>query len=91
MSHDELHGLRAEIDAVNRELLAVLQRRAALVRQIGELKRQRHLPLVDAEREQAMLQTLLRDPGHGFDRQALRQIFAAVFAASRALVQQPPN
>lgn len=88
-STDELARLRAEMDALNRELLQLLQRRARLVRRIGEHKQRQGLPLVDVRRERAMLRELLRDPGEGFDRDALRQILASLFAASRALLQQP--
>lgn len=90
MSTEELQRLRAEMDAINRELLAVLQRRAGLVRRIATHKRAAGLPLVDAEREQQMLAELLAAAGDGYEPAALQRILEAVFAASRELVQQPP-
>jgi len=38
-SDAELVGLRERIDAVDRELLGLLNRRAALAQQVGEVKR----------------------------------------------------
>jgi chorismate mutase len=85
MPHDELSQLRDEMDALNLDLRALLQRRALLVGEIVRLKRARGLPPVDAEREAEMMRRVLDRPGPGFEPDALRAIFAALFVASRAL------
>jgi chorismate mutase/prephenate dehydratase len=36
--HPDLLALRTQIDAIDRELLALLNRRAALARAVGEIK-----------------------------------------------------
>lgn len=46
-----LEDLRAQIDQVDMELVALLERRAGLVFAVGDLKRQRALPIHDPERE----------------------------------------
>ncbi|MBL7687224.1 MAG: prephenate dehydrogenase/arogenate dehydrogenase family protein [Bdellovibrionaceae bacterium] len=46
-----LEDLRAQIDQVDRELVALLERRANLVFAVGEIKRQKNLPIHDPERE----------------------------------------
>lgn len=46
-----LEGLRAQIDQVDRELVSLLEKRAAFVFSVGELKRQKNLPIHDPDRE----------------------------------------
>lgn len=86
MSTDELARHRAAMDEINRRLCAVLQERARLCREIGRWKRARGMPAADPVREQAMLDTLLRDVGPGFDPAALERLLRAVFAESRSIV-----
>jgi len=89
---DELLRLRADMDAVNARLLAVLHDRARLCRRIAAHKRAHGLPLADPARERQMLDELLADalrPGaaDGFPPRELEGILRAVFAASRRLVE----
>src|SRR5262245_53210596 len=89
---DELLRLRAEMDAVNVRLAAVLHDRARLCRRIAAHKRAHGLPLADPAREQQMLDALLAQalqPGAtgGFPPRDLEGILRAVFAASRRLVE----
>ncbi len=88
---DPLLHLRAEMDDVNRRLCAVLHERARLCRRIAAHKRAAGLPLVDAAREQTMLQALLAAPADGFDAPSLEGILRSVFTASRAIVAGEPN
>lgn len=46
-----LEDLRGQIDQVDRELVALLESRANLVFAVGEVKRQKNLPIHDPERE----------------------------------------
>ncbi|MDO4262629.1 MAG: bifunctional chorismate mutase/prephenate dehydrogenase [Deinococcus sp.] len=55
MTPPELDALRAEIDANDRELLRLLQRRIELARQVGDVKRAQGLPIYVPERESALL------------------------------------
>lgn len=84
----ELHFLRKAMDAINQKLVAVLHDRARLCRAIGIWKRSRGMPAVDEAREQKMLENLLAGaPEDGFSREQLAAILAAVFAASRTVVE----
>jgi len=85
----ELAALRAAIDVCNLRLLDVLHQRAALVRAAAACKQQSGLPIADPTREAAMLTALqqLARPD-GCDAPMLREVLAAVFAASRALVER---
>ncbi|MGL4602343.1 MAG: chorismate mutase, partial [Plesiomonas sp.] len=51
----ELALLRDHIDAVDREMLDLLTRRLALVKQVGEVKSRHGLPIYVPEREASML------------------------------------
>lgn len=51
---DDLESLRAQIDAIDRELIAVLARRAAMTAAIGTIKQVNGLPLYAPEREAQM-------------------------------------
>ncbi len=85
-SSQRLQQLRAEIDAINRELVAVIQRRARVCKRVAAHKKAHSLPLVDPSREADMMLAALRDCGDGFSRESLARIFSALFDESRALV-----
>ena len=88
--HEDLHDLRARMDALHARLLSVLHERAALAREIGRCKRDAGLAALDPEREQAMLEAALQAaPADGFSATQLTRILAEVLAASRALVEDP--
>ena len=84
-SRRELQRRRARMDAVNRALCALLQRRARLAVEIASWKHARGLAIADPARERAMLQAMLADSAPGFDRAALRRILLVVLRESRRL------
>ncbi len=51
----ELNALREQIDAVDKQMLALLAQRLALVEQVGHVKSQHGLPIYAPDREAAML------------------------------------
>jgi chorismate mutase/prephenate dehydratase len=56
----DLESLRKQIDAIDRELLGLLNRRAAVAATIGELKRAEGSPAFRPEREAAVIDALKR-------------------------------
>jgi prephenate dehydrogenase len=78
MSDPELTRLRAEIAEIDRELLAGLNRRVALVRQIADHKAQSGAPAIDAKREAELLSTLAAANPGPISEQGLRTAFSAV-------------
>lgn len=86
MDTTELRRLRREMDLLNRDLRDLLQARARLAARIADEKHHLGLPMVDEAREAAMLDAVVADAPDGFDRATLRSLFAAIVAASRALV-----
>jgi chorismate mutase/prephenate dehydratase len=52
---DDLDALRAEIDAVDREIVALLNRRARLGLDAGRAKVRSGMPITDSDREREVL------------------------------------
>ena len=52
---DSLARCREEIERIDDEIVALLARRMALGKQTGELKRESRLPILDPDREAAVL------------------------------------
>ena len=79
----KLNELRIQLDAINAELAALLERRFEITDEIGALKRDNLAPVRDRTRELAILEKVtgeLHDPDKAED---VGTVFEAVFAASR--------
>lgn len=82
----EIERRRREIDALDRRVLAALERRVAAVRAIGEAKRALGADVLDRAREAAILRRLVeRAHGGPLDERAVRAIFRRIIAESRRL------
>jgi chorismate mutase/prephenate dehydratase len=84
-SEPELARLRAAIDAVDRELLAALNKRADLVKQVGELKRSERASVYRAARERDLVDALVRTNLGSFPASGLRAVFREIISATRSL------
>lgn len=88
----ELTELRAAIDEVDDELLALLRRRAEISRRVGAFKKGEGGPVFRPEREHAVLDRLLRlnheSSGEPLPDDHIARIWREIFSSSRAL-QQP--
>ena len=69
---------RAEIDAIDAELLKLLNRRAEIALQVGALKTQQDASLCDHEREREVLTRLARESTGPLDEQSINQIFQRI-------------
>jgi 3-deoxy-7-phosphoheptulonate synthase/chorismate mutase len=77
-----LSALRDEIDRLNEQLLAAIQKRGSVVLEIAALKRALGLDGHDAKREEEMLQRLTAAASEPFGPAEVREIFKAIFRAS---------
>ncbi|MFA7665334.1 MAG: prephenate dehydratase [Burkholderiaceae bacterium] len=94
--HDDLSGqdaagdpaldaLRVKIDTVDRELLALIDRRARLALEVGELKKTTDAPIYRPERE-ALIMRKLRDANPGLlPGDAIEAIWREIVSACREL------
>jgi chorismate mutase/prephenate dehydratase len=82
---DEIVSLRKEIDKIDNEILDLLNRRANVVLQIGELKKKAEGDWYTLEQEREIYERLERlNPG-SFPNEAIRSIFKEILSASLAL------
>ena len=77
--------MRGRIDALDREMLALLERRAALALEIGELKRAHGLPAFRPEREAAVIEGLKRACSGTLPADSVAPIWREIMSACRAL------
>ena len=85
----DLACLREELDTINQDLLALLERRGRIVHQVMQIKREYALPAHDPERERRMVDALLGSASDVYPRAALERVFATIFEVSRALISSP--
>ena len=84
---DELNRLRSEIAAINATLLDQMNQRARLVQQVLKVKQRGGWPLFSPEREQKMLDQLVRDNEGPFSDLVIREVFQKIFSASLQLME----
>jgi len=84
-----LGELRAQIDEVDRGILDLLNRRAELVREVGEAKQGgRRSPVYVAARERDLVDALIeRNPGP-FPNDAIPHVFREIISATRSLEER---
>lgn len=74
---------RAAIDLVDRQLLQLLNTRAKLASELGKVKRSIGMDLVDADREQQVLQAVRQNNGGPLDHEAITRIFESIIEEAR--------
>jgi len=82
---EALSGLRVQIDAVDRELLALLNRRAALAMAVGEIKKHEGSPVFRPEREAQVIDGLKAVNPGPLKNDSVAPIWREIMSASRAL------
>lgn len=80
-----LLDLRASIDQVDRELLALLNRRAALANEVGEIKRDEGSPVFRPEREAQVIGALQAGNAGPLKQDNIAHIWREIMSACRAL------
>jgi chorismate mutase len=82
---DLIERWRKRIDEIDRQLLGLLNSRAACAVEIGRLKRQVGLPVYSPEREAWILDRVVRENTGPLDPLAVRHLFERVIDESRRL------
>jgi chorismate mutase/prephenate dehydratase len=80
-----LIGLREQIDGVDRELLALLNRRAALAQSVGSIKKREGSVVFRPEREAQVIEGLKRQNGGPLQADSVAPIWREIMSACRAL------
>lgn len=78
-------AVRQRIDAIDDQLLLLLEQRAAEARTVAQLKRERSLPMHDPERESQLLArleaTVDANPASVFPKRSVRSVFREIMSA----------
>ncbi len=82
---DRLSDLRKRIDAIDREVLELLNRRAEIAKEIGEVKKRKGLPFYVPGREAKVLARIEEFNRGPLPPEAVRAIFREIISACRAL------
>jgi len=90
MDSSSLDELRRAIDALDDDMLTLLERRADLAERIAAAKRAGHLATYDPERERAVLRRLETRGAGRFPGEAIRAVYREIMSACLA-IQQPPR
>lgn len=81
----DLESLRQKIDALDTELLRLLNERATVAQEIGTLKTREGLPVYSPEREDRLLRGLVERNAGPLTPEAIRAIYREIMSASLAL------
>lgn len=79
----KIENLRAKIDEIDDEILALLNKRMAQVKLIGEEKLKDNSAIYRPERERAILSRLVESKENKLKKDAIEAIFYEIFALSR--------
>ena len=81
----DLEGLRQEIDEIDEALCACLARRFAVVRAIGEIKKEKGLPILNEGREKAVLDKVRALAPTPEESEAFAAVYQTVMAEAKKL------
>ena len=81
----EIDEWRRRIDAIDEQLMRLLNSRSACALEIGRIKRRLGLPVYSAEREAWILDRVARENPGPLDPTAVRRVFERVIDESRRL------
>ncbi|MGN6798935.1 MAG: chorismate mutase [Gaiellaceae bacterium] len=80
MSDDVLNGLRAEITAIDRELIALVNRRIETVARLKRHKAEHGIAFLDPNREAQMLADRVQENAGPLSEAGLRAFYAELLA-----------
>jgi chorismate mutase len=85
----DISDWRKKIDEVDRELVALLNRRSEFVLEIAKLKRQLGMPIYEPLREEEIFRNIAGANGGPLELAALRRLFERIIDESRSIQRVP--
>lgn len=85
MSNSEMEDLRKKMDDVNLQVLKLINERAKIVQQIGDVKEKQSMIRFDPVRERDMLNQIVKYNDGPFENSTIEHIFKEIFKASLEL------
>lgn len=83
-----LQELRAQIDPINLQILELLNKRAEIASEIGNVQSELGTRFYDPEREAFMLQEIQKANKGPFSNETIQQLFSEIFRATLALEER---
>ncbi len=81
-------NLRSAIDTVDRRIIELLQERASLAREIGQVKKEIGMAILDPGREGKVKRKLAAGPQGPMETEQLVRIYEVIMAESRRLQEE---
>jgi chorismate mutase-like protein len=79
----KLEGFRSRIDAVDCNILLLLNERTKVVEEIGRIKQKAQLPIYEPKREDQVFENVTRNNAGPLTSQAVRRIFERIIDEMR--------
>ena len=79
----DLQDIRIELDEIDRQILALYERRLALAEDVAVYKEAHRKPVLDKAREDQKLKTLGDMASDDFSRQGILELFEQIMSTSR--------
>ena len=86
--HTRIGVLRQAIDEIDEKIMALVNQRLSLAKQVGDFKKQGGIQITDSDREKEIMSRLLEKNNGPMSDNGLRNIFGAIIAEGRN-VQRP--
>ncbi len=80
-----LSELRTQIDALDTQILAMLNQRAAIAQRIGDAKHSAGLPVVELTRERAVIERMVERNAGPLEGEAVGRIYQAIMLEMRRI------
>lgn len=81
----DIDSIRIRINQLDDELLRIFNERASLALEIGEVKKQKGLPIYDPKREKLIFERMKKENLGPLDNAAIIRLFERVIDESRSL------
>lgn len=81
----DMDSIRIRINQLDDELLRIFNERAGLALEIGEVKKQKGLPIYDPKREKLIFERMQKENSGPLDNAAIIRLFERVIDESRSL------
>jgi chorismate mutase len=85
---EALAAYRDRIDAVDRELLKLLNERTRVVEEIGRVKREAHMPIYEPKREDQVFRNVMENNGGPLSAGSVKRIFERIIDEMRKVQRE---
>ena len=85
MSRDKLADCRKKIDAIDIQILALLNERTRVVEEIGRIKQQFSMPIYEPNREEDVFRNVVTNNGGPLTNEALKRVFERIIDEMRTV------